>query len=590
MPSLPIIFTTREDPGFVHELEDRIRKADNYAFLLDYPTVYIHYWVSNTDKYYDNKGELRENNQYEVYVGESSNVIERTIQHYSDGESESNWQYQLTHAPNTPEFIVIGHRHFNKSFTLDVENRLIEYIMSARNLKKIHNGRGNPQNKYFPDTDFNPVFKNIWRRLQKCQGDLFPPESEILDSALFKASPLKKLSEDQLKTKDYIIDRVFAALCNNLDGQLVFVQGEAGTGKTVLTTSTFYELVTLSEDEDMHLDCHLLVNHEQQLTVYSQMAEKLDLGNDRVSKPSSFIHKHSPQEKVDVCLVDEGHLLLTQGNQGYSGSNQLKDIMARARVTVVMFDEFQILNTEEYWEDDLLQSIKSIAIEQQNYFVLDYQFRMKCSESTAKWISNFVLEKRIDVLPHDVNGYEVKSFDNVEEMYNAIRKKAKSKDSELSRIVATYDWDYIQNKRPQKNKYWQVEIDEWSLPWNYELAKVNPGKFRFGKKKLSWAEQPHTIDEVGSTFSIQGFDLSYVGVILGPSVKYINGRIVFDPSESKNKKATQNRTLSTGQMQKFGETFIRNEVKVLLTRGVKGLYIYACDNALREAMKNIAGI
>ena len=148
MPSLPIIFTTREDPGFVHELEDRIRRADNYAFLLEYPTVYIHYWVSNTEKYYDNKGELRENNQYEVYVGESSNVIERTIQHYSDGESESNWQYQLTHAPNTAEFIVIGHSHFNKSFTLDVENRLIEYIMSSRNLKKIHNGRGNPQNKY----------------------------------------------------------------------------------------------------------------------------------------------------------------------------------------------------------------------------------------------------------------------------------------------------------------------------------------------------------------------------------------------------------------------------------------------------------
>ena len=202
MPSLPILFTTKEDPGFIQELEERIRNTDNYAFLLEYPTVYIHYWVSNSERYKDINGELREYKQYEVYVGESNNVVERTLKHYSDGESESNWQYQLTHAPNTPEFIVIGHKHFNKSFTLDVENRLIEYIMSARNLKKIHNGRGNPQNKYFPDTEFIPVFKKIWRRLQKCQGDLFPPESEVLDSALFKASPLKRLSEDQLKTKD----------------------------------------------------------------------------------------------------------------------------------------------------------------------------------------------------------------------------------------------------------------------------------------------------------------------------------------------------------------------------------------------------
>ena len=590
MPSLPIIFSTSEDPHFVHELEDRIKRTDNYAFLLEYPTVYIHYWVSSREKYLDKNGELREKKQYDVYVGESNNVVERTFQHYSDGESESNWQYQLTHARNTPEFIVIGHKHFNKSFTLDVENRLIEYIMSARNLKMIHNGRSNPQNKYYPDKDFRPVFKNIWRRLQKCQSDLFPPESEILDSALFKASPLKRLSDAQLKTKDYIIDRVFSALSNSLDGQLIFVQGEAGTGKTVLTTSTFYELVMLSEDDDLHLDCHLLVNHEQQLTVYSQMAEKLDLGKDRVSKPSTFIHRHSPEAKVDVCLVDEGHLLLTQGNQGYSGNNQLKDIMARARVTVVMFDEYQILNTEEYWEDDLLQSYKNLAITQQNYFVLDYQFRMRCAESTSEWISHFVLERRIDFLPYDVNGYEVKSFDNVEEMYFAIRKKAKNKDSELSRIVATYDWDYIQNKRPQGKRYWQVEVGEWSLPWNYELAKINPGKYKYGKNKLSWAEQAHTIDEVGSTFSIQGFDLSYVGVILGPSVKYIDGKIEFIPSESKNKKATQNRSLSTGQMQKFGEIFIRNEVKVLLTRGVKGLYIYACDKSLRDALKNRAGI
>ncbi|MCR5710276.1 MAG: DUF2075 domain-containing protein [Bacteroidales bacterium] len=589
MPSLPIIFTTKEDPGFVHDLEERIRRTDNCAFLLEYPTVYIHYWVSCTETYLDKKGEQRKYNQYEVYVGESNNVIERTLQHYSEGENDSNWQFHLTHALNTPEFIVIGHRHFNKSFTLDVENRLIEYIMSARNLKKIHNGRGNPQKKYFPDIEFNPVFRSIWRRLNKYQSELFPPESEIFDSALFKASPLKRLSEAQLKTKDFIIDRVLSALYNNLEGQLIFIQGEAGTGKTVLTTSTFYELITLSENEDLKLDCHLLVNHDQQLTVYSQMAEKLDLGKDKVNKPSSFIHKHSPAEKVDVCLVDEGHLLLTQGNQGYSGRNQLNDIMERARVTVVMFDEYQILNTEEYWEDKLLQSVKNISIKQNNYFVLDHQFRMKCSESTSEWIRRFVLDKCIEHLPPDTENYEVKSFDNVEEMYNAIRQKAKSKESELSRIVATYDWEYIQNKRPKDKEYWQVEIGDWSLPWNYELAKVNPNHYSYGRKKLSWAEQPHTIDEVGSTFSIQGFDLSYVGVILGPSVKFVDGKIQFKPSESKNKKATQNRSLSNGQRQKFGEIFIRNEVKVLLTRGVKGLYIYACDEPLQKALKTIAG-
>lgn len=101
---------------------------------------------------------------------------------------------------------------------------------------------------------------------------------------------------------------------------------------------------------------------------------------------------------------------------------------------------------------------------------------------------------------------------------------------------------------------------------------------------MSWAEQPQTIDEVGSTFTIQGFDLNYAGVILGPSVKYRNGRVVFDPSEKNYKKMTQNRTLSDGTKKQFGEELIQHEVRILMTRGVEGLFIYACDEELRNVL------
>lgn len=101
---------------------------------------------------------------------------------------------------------------------------------------------------------------------------------------------------------------------------------------------------------------------------------------------------------------------------------------------------------------------------------------------------------------------------------------------------------------------------------------------------MAWAEQPQTIDEVGSTFTIQGFDLNYAGVILGPSVKYRDGKIVFDPSESCNDKAVRNRTLSDGTKQKFGEELLKHEVRVLMTRGVNGMYIYACDPELQNAL------
>ena len=152
--------------------------------------------------------------------------------------------------------------------------------------------------------------------------------------------------------------------------------------------------------------------------------------------------------------------------------------------------------------------------------------------------------------------------------------------------MATYDWEYSIKPAQEKRlkKYWEVMIGKWRKPWNRELEQELTLKEKRAIKPLSWAEQPHTIEEVGSTFTIQGFDLNYVGVILGPSVKYRDGKVIFDPSEKTYPKMTQNRTLSDGSKEKFGEELTKHEVRVLMTRGVEGLYIYACDKELREAL------
>lgn len=131
-------------------------------------------------------------------------------------------------------------------------------------------------------------------------------------------------------------------------------------------------------------------------------------------------------------------------------------------------------------------------------------------------------------------------------------------------------------------------IENWHRPWNRELEQELSNKEKREIRNLAWAEQPQTINEVGSTYTIQGFDLNYAGVILGPSVKYRNGHIVFDPEASCNAKAVRNRTLSDGTKKKYGEILLQHEVRVLMTRGVNGLYIYACDDELREALRQAA--
>lgn len=79
-----------------------------------------------------------------------------------------------------------------------------------------------------------------------------------------------------------------------------------------------------------------------------------------------------------------------------------------------------------------------------------------------------------------------------------------------------------------------------------------------------------------------------MGVILGPSVTYRNGEIIFDPGKSCNKNAVKNRTLSDGTKRKFGEMLIQHEVRVLMTRGINGLYLYAYDEELRKALQDAA--
>ena len=378
--------------------------------------------------------------------------------------------------------------------------------------------------------------------------------------------------------------------------QIIFIDGEEGTGKTVLNSNIFYELYCQEEEKDTaEFKCCMVVNHDEQVKVYSDIAKKLGITEkygEVVSKASTFLNRHKDLDSVDVVFIDEAHLLFTQGNQGYSGKNQLDDIVKRAKVVVIVFDENQILRMDQYWEKQMIDRYRNKAIEQHNHITLTKQLRMQADDETLAWIDAFTKKQIINKIPH--HDYEIKIFDSPEVLDLEIQKKANSEKSRLSRVIANYDWDYKKGKKPEdaSKKYWEVDVwiedQRWHKPWNYELEQ-NLNKDEKKKiKEQAWAEQAHTINEVGSTYTIQGFDLNYAGVILGKSVKYRDGKIVYDPSESSNGKATKKRTMEDGTKQNFAKELLKHEVRVLMTRGVNGLYIYACDDQLREALKKAA--
>lgn len=584
----PIIQLIPDSKKGLKILNDYLDLNDKEAKLIkEYPTVYIHNW-ENSEK-------------YEVYVGESNDFFQRTMQHFENENNRDMWQKNIK--DKDASLYVIAHPEFNKSLTLDVENKLIHYLSSSSSVAKIHNARGNPQNSYFPCEDFDSIFSKIWRTLRTYNNALFLSESEIKDSAIYKASPLHKLNFEQNLAKEKIIEKISECLLREKKNQLIFVQGDAGTGKTVLMSSMFYDLMNRVEhivDEERSilrdLDCAIVVNHLEQLTVYEEIVKKLDLArNDEsvVYNPTTLINlfkdkKNSPKKRdklFDVIFVDEAHLLLTQNNQSFTEGNQLNELIKYAKVVVVMFDKKQILNSEQYKDDNLINSYIDKAKSNDSYIELKTQMRMMGNKKVLHWIKTVTNDGKIEKLTKNRGNYEIKVFDTPSELENAVKTKASDKKTMLSRIVATYDWPYSSVSAPKEDKYWNVEIGNWKRPWNREIIRYGTKKDVREVKGLAWAEQPKTINEVGSTYTIQGFDLNYAGVIIGPSVKYRNGKIVFDPSCSYNKKATNKRTLEDGSKVSFGEEFLKNELGVLLTRGVNGLYIYACDEELRNQLK-----
>lgn len=575
--SKPIIYEVDYSREALNHLEEKIQDKGKkeQKVMLSYPTVYI-------------VNDMKSPTKYSVYIGETTDIKRRTIEHLR--ELRDDWQ-ELCDSDQARMF-VIGHEHFNKSLTLDIENRLMQYLSSVEAVENLNNRRTNPQNDYYTSEELGSIFSEIWKKLQRKNKELFPLERIIKDSAIFKASPFHKLTREQMNAREDIILKVTEALNRNREGQLIIVEGEAGSGKTVLMSSLFYELnqLSLEDSENVVLrntSQYLLVNHDQQLKVYEQIASKLGILSKRnpdvVSKPTRFINNHSKDEKVDIVIVDEAHLLWTQGKQSYRGQNQLEDLLKRAKVVVAVLDRNQILSREQYWdEQDMLRTIHEANLSN-NYILLENQLRINADKETVNWIRNLIDNGTIENIPVDSKNYAIEIFDDPGKMYQEIQRKAKNEDSGISRILATFDWEYIDKKKPENEDYWYVKIGDWQLPWNLQLPQTR--QERRNNRNRAWAEQAQTIGEVGSTFTIQGFDLNYAAVIIGPSVKYRNGKIIFDKSASKNKKAIQKRAGKDGEKLDVSDFLLKNELNVLITRGVNGLYIYAVDDELREALK-----
>ena len=519
------------------------------AYIDQYPVVYILY----------NRNEKK---RPVAYIGQTVQVNKRLKQHLNNSKRRE-----------IKEVLLIGHEKFNQSATYNIETNLINHFIGDEQfqLQNVSQTRQVQMHQYYEKEYYDEVvFQELWEELQRRQLAKHSIDT-IRNKDVYKLSPFKELTPEQLDIKLEIIEYCKQAIQQDETQKVLMIEGEAGTGKSVLLASLYNTLQDYTKSEPVlkGTDNYLLVNHSEMLKTYHTMAESLpNLKKNHMLKPTSFINKTDNQKlHPDIVIVDEAHLLLTKKDSynSFHYENQLEEIIKRAKITICIFDPKQVLKIKSYWDQDKLDQFQKRY--NASRFQLKDQLRMKSSPQIIQWIDDIV-EKRVTPIPESTASFELQ----IMETHDALKNKIFSLDKKegLSRIISTFD--YVHKK---DGASYLVDPDGINLPWNTTDTK------------RTWAERPDTISEVGSIYTVQGFDLNNVGVVIGPSVDYDpeTDQLVIDIDKYEDKGAFMGRDDMNQELtKKAKETIILNSLNVLMKRAIKGLYIYAINPNLRQKL------
>lgn len=527
--------------------DSTLNRIGNHEKFLNYPVIYIL------------------NGSKEAYIGETV-YFKKRMQSHMKNKERKNLEYMH----------LIKHKKFNRSATFHLETKLINYFIGDEKYKLQNKSKTTSDftHNYFNKSFYDEtIFNELWNKLYE-EGIVAHPQHVIENKDIFKLSPYKELTLEQLDLKEKVLQfcEEQLQLQHQKYGSLFVIKGEAGVGKSVVLSSIFNTIQEHSLEASSPLyktENYLVVNHEEMYKTYKGIATQLKhLRVKNFAKPTPLINRLNKEDKkVDIILVDEAHLLLTRPDtyNNFHAENQLVELLKLAKVVVIVYDDNQVLKLKSLWQELTLESLTAKSSQTKNY-ELTNQFRMHANDEVVEWINQFK-QKHLLPLPYD-EGYELKAFATLKEMHEAIKEK--NNKYGLSRVVSTFDYLH---KKDGGVYYIKEDSGEYQIPWNITDSKY------------TWAEKASTVNEAGSIYTIQGFDLNYVGVILGPSISYDNqsDKLVIK-TEAYMDVGAYSGADGIDNVEAAKERIILNSINILMKRGIKGLYIYASDEALREKL------
>ncbi|WP_412988991.1 DUF2075 domain-containing protein [Pediococcus siamensis] len=398
------------------------------------------------------------------------------------------------------------------------------------------------------------------------------------NKAQYKLSPFKTLSPEQAHLKAEVMTFVRHHL--HQDTHAIFtIYGEAGTGKSVVLSQIFNTIQTAARHEPesdlYHSQNIFLVNHPEILKVYQEIAgtQPYLLKKD-FDRPTTFINRRTKDHQTyDIAVIDEAHLLLSRPDRynNFDQENQLQEIINHSHIVILVFDENQVLKTKSYWDTPRLQALVAPYVHQS--YVLHNQFRMHVDTKLVEWINQFTHGKLTPIPRGRADHFDFRIMTDAKAMYQLILQR--DREVGLSRIVSTTGYP----SKLDGGKHY-VSEGNFSLPWD-----------QYNYSRQPWAEKPATIHEVGSIYTVQGFDLNYVGVILGPPIVYDakNDQVTVDLTKVTDSEIFKKRSDldDPRTLTKIKQQLIMNTLNVLMKRGVHGLYLYASQPQLRERLAKL---
>lgn len=404
--------------------------------------------------------------------------------------------------------------------------------------------------------------------------------------------------EDQENAISEILFQVTDSLYYG-DKRVIIIRGAPGTGKSVVAMNVLGKLIAPKKGPKYNA-AYFAVNAAIR-TLYGNELVKDDYKRNYLRTLFKYptCLKDAAANEFDCGIFDESHRLFDfKGGVGMlKGTHLLERAINACRVSVFFVDGDQTVTSIDYGTESNIKMVAKkmhVKVIEGNDLELTTQFRCIGGYEYLAFIRNFLgYENKRNIF--DIDKYDFQVKDSAKEVMDLIKQKDLEfqeqyckdagklfNDMTISgrcRVVAGYTHYWNSKGQDRKGDKYDFDLDNHTFlaKWNLKCKKNGPN--------YSWLDDPLSVEEIGCIHTAQGLDFNYCGVIIGKDLRYdkVNKKLIFDKTmNAKSDRASQIRNCDD----ETAERLIRNTYNVLLSRGMKGTFVYCEDPDLQEYLKN----